>query len=61
MDIRRYPFKQLLEDYRLMLIWRAFHPVWDTSYGCGKGYWWPKMQCLTGAYRDWGCEGLLEG
>jgi hypothetical protein len=58
-DIRRYPFEQLLEDYRLMLIWRIFHPVWDTSYGCGKGYWWPKMQCLTGAYRDLRCADLL--
>lgn len=58
-DPRRYPFEQLLEDYRLMLVWRVFHPVWDTSYGCGKGYWWPKMQCLTGAYEDWACETML--
>jgi hypothetical protein len=58
--IAGYPWDDLLTDYRLMLIFRIFLPVWDMANGSGRAYWWPKLTCLTDAYRDWRCAELLE-
>jgi len=54
-----YDWEQLQWDYRLLLIWLVLHPIWDAVNGSSRGYWWPKMKCLTDAYRDWSCEELL--
>jgi hypothetical protein len=54
-----YGWDDLLFDYRLMLIYRIFLPVWDAVNGSSRAYWWPKLQCLTAAYRDWRCAELL--
>ena len=54
-----YTWDDLLFDYRLMLIYRIFLPVWDAVNGSSRAYWWPKLQCLTGAYLDWHCAELL--
>jgi hypothetical protein len=43
-----------------MLLYMIFFPLWDYANGSRRGYWWPKMQCLTGAYRDLNCAALLE-
>jgi hypothetical protein len=56
----RYGWDELLRDYRLMVIYMMFFPLWDQVNGSRRAYWWPKMQCLTGAYRDLGCAALLE-
>lgn len=57
--VTRYSFDNLLHDYRLMLNFMVFHPVWDASYGANAAYWRPKMACLTAAYVDWRCADLL--
>jgi hypothetical protein len=58
--VRGYGWEQLRRDYRLSLIFLVLHPVWDAVSGSGRSYWWPKLACLTGGYRDWGCEALLQ-
>lgn len=54
-----YDWEALQDDYRLLLIYMVLYPVWDAVNGSSKSYWWPKMRCLTSAYRDWRCEELL--
>ena len=56
-----YGWDDLLADYRLALALMIFLPVWDQTNGSSRGYWWPKLQCLTGAYRDWRCAELPGG
>lgn len=53
-----YGWGDLLADYRLALVMMIFLPVWDQTNGSSRAYWWPKLQCLTGAYRDWRCAEL---
>lgn len=55
-----YTWTDLLTDYRCGLIYWLLAPVQDRYGGAGKEYWWPKMQCLVAAYRDWACEALLK-
>jgi hypothetical protein len=50
-----YSWEQLLADYRLMILFMIFDPVWNQTDGTGRSYWWPKMQCLTDAFQDWDC------
>lgn len=57
--VTEYDWQALQHDYRLLLIYMVFYPVWDAVNGSSKAYWWPKMQCLTSAYRDWECQELL--
>ena len=58
--VKNYGWDDLLTDYRLMLIFRIFLPVWDMANGSRRAYWWPKLTCLTDAYRDWRCAELLD-
>lgn len=51
-----YSWGDLLHDYRMMLLFRVFHPVWDANNGSSEAYWKTKMQCLIHAYQDWGVE-----
>ncbi len=55
-----YDWAALLADYKLMLTLIMFVPVWDQTNGSEKSYWWPKMQCLTGAFQDLNCMELFE-
>ena len=48
-----------MTDYRTGLIFWLLMPVQDGYGGSGKDYWWPKMQCLVAAFREWSCEALL--
>jgi hypothetical protein len=57
--VTAYDWQTLTFDYRLLLIYMVLYPVWDAVDGTRKSYWWPKMQCLTSAYRDWACQDLL--
>ncbi len=54
-----YAWEDLLMDYRCGLIYWLLVPTQDRYGGAGKDYWWPKMQCLVAAFRDWQCEILL--
>lgn len=54
-----YTWDDLLLDYRHGLIFWLLMPVQDRYGGAGRDYWWPKMQCLVAAFRDWECKRLL--
>lgn len=55
-----YGWDELLMDYRHMVVYMMFFPLWDYVNGSRRAYWWPKMQCLTGAYHDLDCDELIE-
>ena len=57
--VQDYAWDDLLTDYRTGLIFWLLMPVQDGYDGSGKEYWWPKMQCLVAAFREWHCEQLL--
>jgi hypothetical protein len=59
--VRGYSWETLLTDYRLALTYMLSYPVWDRNNGSRKDYWWPKLQCLAGAFQDWQCFKLLAG
>jgi hypothetical protein len=58
--VRDYPWDDLLTDYRIGLVFWLLIPVQDGADGARKEYWWPKMQCLVAAFREWHCEELLD-
>jgi thiamine kinase-like enzyme len=58
--VNDYTWEDLLTDYRHGLIFWLLMPVQDAADGSRKDYWWPKMQCLVAAFRDWRCAELLE-
>jgi len=58
-DVSHFTWDDLLIDYRLGLIVWLLAPVQDAADGTRKDYWWPKMQCLIAAFRDWRCDELL--
>ena len=58
--VTRYAWDDLLTDYRHGVIDWLLVPLQDRMDGARKDYWWPKMQCLAGAFRDLGCADLLE-
>jgi hypothetical protein len=57
--VKDYTWEDLMTDYKSGLIFWMLMPVQDRHGGAGKAYWWPKMQCLAGAFRDWRCAELL--
>ena len=57
--VTNYTWEQLLEDYRLMIIIFLQVPIWDQTNGSERSYWWPKLQCLLSAARDFDCKSLL--
>jgi hypothetical protein len=57
--VRGYSWDDLLIDYRHMIIFMLFDPIWNHTSGSTQAYWWPKLQCLTDAYRDLRCAELL--
>ncbi len=58
--VKNYTWNDLLVDYKIGLIFWLLMPLQDRSDGAGKNYWWPKMQCLVAAFREWQCEELLK-
>lgn len=56
--ITGYPWEQLVEDYRVMLAYMVFDPVFNAVSGASRAYWEPKLRCLTAAYHDWRCNEL---
>jgi hypothetical protein len=59
--VAHYSWEDLLLDYKLMVHEWVFVAIWDQTNGSDTSYWWPKLQCLTGAYQDLGCGRLLDG
>ncbi len=57
--VRDYTWDDLTTDYQAGLIYWLLVPVQDQRDGAPKEYWWPKMQCLVAAFREWRCETLL--
>ena len=57
--VRDYIWDDLVADYRNGLIYWLLVPVQDRFGGSVKDYWWPKMQCLVAAFREWRCAELL--
>ena len=57
--VRDYAWPDLLTDYRSGLIYWLLVPVQDRYDGSSKDYWWPKMQCLVAAFREWDCADPL--
>jgi hypothetical protein len=57
--VEDYAWPDLLTDYQTGLIYWLLVPVQDCYGGAGKDYWWPKMQCLVAAFREWKCGDLL--
>lgn len=57
--VTNYGWEDLLVDYRLGVLAWLLVPLIDRADGSARGYWWPKMQCLLGAYRDLACAALL--
>jgi len=56
----QYGWDELLIDYRLMIRYMMFFPLWDYVNGSRRAYWWPKMHCLTGTFQDLHCAEILE-
>ena len=54
-----YTKDDLRRDYQHGLIDWVLMPVQDRFGGSDRAYWWPKMQHLVAAYRDWDCAALL--
>lgn len=57
--VTNYSEEQLYADYQSGLIYWLLMPVQDRHGGSPKEYWWPKMQCLVTAFREWHCDSLL--
>ncbi len=55
-----YSWQQLCNDYRLMLAYMLFDPIWNAVAGADQAYWWPKLQCLAAANDEWQCEQLWQ-
>ena len=56
--VGEYSWDALLLDYRLMIAYTIFDPLWDQTSGANQAYWWPKLCCLIDAYRDLECAEL---
>jgi hypothetical protein len=54
-----YTLDDLHADYTRALIDWVHVPVRDAADGAVRAYWWPKMQCVIAAYRDWNCDAML--
>jgi thiamine kinase-like enzyme len=57
--VDNYSWEDLKIDYQSGLIYWLLVPLQDRYDGSGKDYWWPKMQCLVAAFREWRCAELL--
>jgi Phosphotransferase enzyme family len=57
--VTAYSLEDLRADYVRALIDWVLVPVQDAADGSDVDYWWPKMQNLMAAFRDWNCEVML--
>ena len=59
MGVKGYHFEQLMDDYRLMIIFQLFSAVKEQVRGCAKPLWLNRLLCLLGAFDDLDCQQLL--
>jgi hypothetical protein len=57
--IAGYGMEQLLDDYRVSIVYQLFRTVWDQTSGASEAYWRPKLACVVAAYEDHGCHSLF--
>ena len=57
--VDNYSWEDLKIDYQSGLIYWLLVPLQDRFDGASRDYWWPKMQCLVAAFREWHCDELL--
>lgn len=57
--VAHYTWEDLVSDYQAGLIYWLLVPVQDRYDGSSREYWWPKMECLVAAFREWHCADLL--
>jgi len=49
---------QLLDDYRVSIVYMLFRTIWDQTNGSSESYWRPKLACVTVSLQDHDCAGL---
>jgi hypothetical protein len=54
-----YDLDQLLDDYRVGIVYMLFRTIWDQTCGAAEAYWRPKLDCVVASYRDHGCDQLV--
>ena len=54
-----YSWEACLRDYKMMIVFMIFDPVWNQVSGSAQRYWLPKLRCLTDAFQDLNCDKLL--
>jgi hypothetical protein len=57
--VRGYEWDDLVADYQAGLIYWLLVPLQDRYDGAPRSYWWPKIQCLAAAFREWRCDTRL--
>ncbi|WP_211829786.1 phosphotransferase [Kistimonas asteriae] len=57
--VNNYSFEQLMDDYRLMVIFQLFAAIKEQIRGCAKPLWLNRLMCLLGAFEDLDCQQLL--
>jgi hypothetical protein len=50
---------QLLDDYRVCIVYQLFRTVWDQTAGAPEAYWRPKLDCVVASFQDHGCADLF--
>ena len=58
--IDTYSFNDLVDDYRLMLCFLIYVPVWDQSYGASESYWRPKFRNVMRDFKSFECMDFLK-
>lgn len=57
--VKDYPFEQLIDDYRLMIIVQLFAAIKEQVRGCAEPLWLNRLLCLLSAFKDLDCQQLI--
>lgn len=57
--ITDYSLDQLLDDYRVSIVYMLFRTIWDQTSGASEAYWRPKLDCVVASYQDHECDSLF--
>ena len=57
--IHSYSWQAFLRDYRFGIVHHAVYPIWGALSGEPRTFWWPRLEAISAAYRDWRCQELL--
>jgi hypothetical protein len=53
-----YGLDELLDDYRVSIVYMLFRTIWDQTCGAPERYWRPKLACVTASFQDHDCAAL---